>query len=837
MSNWASDDWLFGWDITPGIVSVWADRSGRALIWQRYSQDKVRCVEERFRPWVFAATLDDLHHLGPALVQSSTLYPYAHPYKDKHRDKDENKDKGKGGATFSYCALNGPPESLRYLISAHDGYALQRAILLGAQKRLGKSVKHLRDLSQDYYSVGAVEQYLMLTGRVYFRGMTYGDLHRLQFDLETTSLSPKLGRIFMVAVRDNLGLETVLEAPSEADEATLISDLCELIEKRDPDVLENHNLFGFDLPFLEGRAAALGVPLLLGRSKEAPFLEHFDEPGRWGRGRRTCYNLAGRELIDTLDAVRYHRASSAAGSSTQQSSGLKAAARYFGVAAPDRTYIAGPEIYTTYQRDPERVRRYAFDDVREVDGLSQRLMGAPFALAGMAPRRYTRLASAGPATGILEPMLVRAYLRSGSALPRNAAQGDALLPPHQGGATTLYAAGVARQVVKADIASMYPSIMRTFGIGPKCDPLNVLLYLVDRLTDLRLYHKHEASVFSDTTNATNITGATTANTTHQQHQALQSAMKLLINAAYGYMGAGQMALFADRQAADTVTRRGREILSQVVKELHHRGLVLLEADTDGVFFSVPEEKGWTEEMERACVTEVASTLPKGLKLEYEGRYQAMLSHEVKNYALLTYQGQLIVRGNAFQSSRMEPFGEKFLHSALHYTLLGDCQGLQQLYLETVAALRTRKFTPFEVAIVARLRKTSEEYAQSRPQRREAQYDALLTAGRTHWRTGERVRFYRAEGGATVWLPDVPENDMARADELHFEQKGLVSVDMSMSGVLPKYDVKHYLGVLHTSYVSRLRKAFAPADFEQIFRIAGQAGLFDQPISAIQPHWI
>ena len=45
----------------------------------------------------------------------------------------------------------------------------------------------------------------MSSGRVYFRGMAYDDLHRLQFDLETTSLDPHRGRIFMVAIRDNRG--------------------------------------------------------------------------------------------------------------------------------------------------------------------------------------------------------------------------------------------------------------------------------------------------------------------------------------------------------------------------------------------------------------------------------------------------------------------------------------------------------------------------------------------------------------------------------------------------------------------------------------------------------
>jgi len=786
----ADDAWLFGWDPLPGIVSVWANREGRALVWQRTGQG-VRCIEDRFRPWLFAAGLDDARHLGPALVEGAT----------DHAER----------APFTYRELDGPPGSFRYLLSARDGHALQRAILLGAERRLGRPVPSLRDLPDHYYLVGAVEQYLMATGRVCFRRMAYADLHRLQFDLETTALSPKQGRIFMVAARDSLGLEAILEAPTEADEALLITNLCALIRDRDPDVIENHNLFGFDLPFLEERAAALGVPLRLGRTETAPFLERYDEPKGWGARRRARYSIAGRELIDTLDAVRRHDFVVR----DMPGHGLKAAARYFGIAAPDRTYIPGPEIFRTYTRDPEQVRRYAFDDVIEVDGLSQRLMPAPFALAGMAPRRYERVASAGPATGILEPLLVRAYLRAGAALPRNPAGADALLAPHQGGATILYAAGVARRVVKADVASMYPSIMRTFRIGPACDRLRALLYLVDRLADLRLRHKRAAKA------------APPESAEARRHDALQAAMKIVINSAYGYMGAGPMALFADRAAADEVTRRGREILGQVADKLRERGPTLLEADTDGVFFGVPET--WTEDDERACVAAVAADLPPGIVLEYEGRYQAMLSHEVKNYALLAYDGRLIVRGAALHSSRTEPFGDHFLLAALRCTLVGDVEGVRRVYWETVAALKARRFTLAEVATVARLTKSADEYTRSRGRSRESAYEALLAAGRTQWRAGERVRFYRAAGGAAIWLPETPENDTSRADDPHHGG--------GSGGAAPDYDIAHYLNVLHTSYVSRLRKAFAPPDFEQLFRLSGQGGLFDRPIAEVRPLWI
>lgn len=800
LSTSTTDDaWLFGWDPFPGIVSVWADRSGRALIWQR-DGGQLRCIEDRFRCWLFAATLDDLQHLGKALV-------------------DEASAPGNTSA-FSYCELDGQHGSYRYIISARDGRSLERAIVTGATRRLGRPVKNLYDAEDSYYWVGPVEQYLMATGRVYFRNLTYSDVHRLQFDLETTSLNPQRGHIFLVAVRDTCGLAEVLEAPTAADEPRLIADLCALICERDPDIIENHNLFGFDLPFLEHRARLLGIPLRLGRKEGPGLLESYEEPAGFRRRRRTRYSLAGRELIDTLEAVRRYDFSAR----DMPSHGLKAAARYFGVAAPERTYIEGAEVFSTYRRNPEEVRRYALDDVIEVDGLSQRLMGAAFALAGMAPRRYERVAGAGPAMGILEPMLVRAYFLTRTALPKHGGDSDAVVGSHAGGATYLYAAGVAQQVVKADVASMYPSIMRTYRIGPTCDRLGVLLYLVDRLTDLRLQHKNAAR--------------TAPPEIASQHQAVQAAMKILINSAYGYMGAGSMALFADRHAADEVTRRGREILGHVVEALREWGMALLEADTDGVYFAAPI--GWTEEQEREVVSAVATQLPASIRLEYEGRYQAMLAHEVKNYALLTYGGDLIVRGVALRSSRSEPFGERFLREALRYTLTDDMQGLRRVYEETVAALRNGELTGDDVAAVARLSKTPEAYQVSRSRLREAAYEALLTAGRTTWRVGERVRFYRAADGTMVWLPDIGDEEVLGEEDEEGEQaSGTVLEPDSLASAQGRqdYDRVNYIQVFHGSYVSRLKKAFAPEDFDQLFRPAGQLGLFDQPIENIQPRWI
>jgi DNA polymerase elongation subunit (family B) len=297
---------------------------------------------------------------------------------------------------------------------------------------------------------------------------------------------------------------------------------------------------------------------------------------------------------------------------------------------------------------------------------------------------------------------------------------------------------------------------------------------------------------------------------------MAAAMKLLINSAYGYMGAGSIALFADRRAADAVTSRGRAILGALVEALRDRGVALIEADTDGVYFAMPE--GSTEAEERALVAEVAAGLPAGIRLEYEGRYLAMFSHEVKNYALLAPGGEVILRGVALRSSRSEPFGERFLSAALGYLMRGDIAGLRAVFVEAADAIRRRALPAAAVATRARITKTPEAYLARRGAHREAPYEALLAAGRARWTPGERVRYFRRKGGGYVLLPDEDGAGSPIRDRRD-------------------YDVEHYLDVLVSSYAARLRKAFAPADFERIFRIEEQLGLFDVPLASIEPRWI
>lgn len=204
-------------------------------------------------------------------------------------------------------------------------------------------------------------------------------------------------------MRDNRGLDTLLEARRPAQEGEIIEAFLALVQERDPDVIENHFIHGFDLPFLAARARRHGIPFRLGRSGDGV-------PWTVDDGSRVpMWVCPGREILDTLDAVRRLNL---------PSSGLKAAARHFGIAPEDRVYLEGDQIVQTYRDHSARVRQYARQDVQEVDDLARIVLAPSFALARLTPRPYHRLTRAGPAKGVLEPMLIRAYVEAGRPFPR-----------------------------------------------------------------------------------------------------------------------------------------------------------------------------------------------------------------------------------------------------------------------------------------------------------------------------------------------------------------------------------------------------------------------------------
>ena len=209
-------------------------------------------------------------------------------------------------------------------------------------------------------------------------------------------------------------------------------------------------------------------------------------------------------------------------------------------------------------------------------------------------------------------------------------------------------------------------------------------------------------------------------------------------------------------------------------------------------------------------------LPARVQLEFEGRYAAMLSHEPKNYALLRYDGSLVLHGVAFRSSRAEPFGEAFLRKAISHLLVDDVTGVHEAYLVALDCLRRRELATRDVSSRVRLTKTPSEYFAVRESRRELPYEAMLASGRRSWSIGDRIRVYRKKNGGCGLLEESEDGDVGRS-----------KVDNR------DYDIDHYARQLRQTFASRLACAFSPADYEAMFAEPDQMSLFMPAVTAIR----
>ncbi len=722
-----------------GIVSVYANRNGKATIWSR-KNDEINVERTDYWNWFI---------IGDKTLLNSIP-------EQKYRLKELDGD-----------------HPLKWEVCTKEYKLIENAVVRNYNAQHNASHRSFYDLPNGVViHFPATEQYLIQAGRTYFKEMEWNDLRRLQFDLETYALDPEDAGIFLIAITDNRGFERIVD-DTQMSEAEMIRELVNVINDRDPDIIENHNIFGFDLPFLERRAQTCKIRLTLGRDGSTIWTQSGTLKVAESTEKFTRYVMRGREIVDTLHAVKRWNGIMR----ELKSEGLKEAAQYFGMASPDREYIDGDKVPEIWKSDPDRVRRYALDDVKEVAAISDMLMTDKFILSQLVPMPFEKLATAGQAS-CLNSLMVRSYLSQKHSLPQSKPKAK-----FKGGETQLIAEGVISNVLHADVSSMYPSIMLNYNVKPESDNLDIFLTILRELTNIRLDAKGKLKNLQKGTLEYNNTNA------------IQSAMKILINSAFGYMGA-EFTVFNEPKQAGEVTRQGREILGEMLTAIRDLNGQPIEADTDGIYLTLPNDAD-AEEFIKDISTKVNR---KGIKIDGE-EYTAMFSIAKKQYALLTCDDKIIVKGGGLKSRATEPFLTEFLSTGLQCLLRYDVDGLRNTWNTTVDRIRSGDIDVAEISKMTHLKRSVVEY-QRKHKVRQPHYEAAITAGRTDMKAGTRVEYYKTRNG---W-------------QLSCEYKR-------------DHDDRHYLNRLKQT-AEKFRKAFTPTDFRTLF--APERGLFTNATSLIKP---
>ncbi len=636
-----------------------------------------------------------------------------------------------------------PRGRYRYQTLGGDGF-FKHLVVFDTRAAYWDAVRHIeratgseKERPDAIYFPGSPEQLLLTqSGRTLFKGMAYEELHRLQLDIEVFSSGgfPDAARpgnpVIIVALSDNRGWSRLIHARDRSEREVLEETVC-AIRERDPDVIEGHNLYAFDLPYLTARCRMHGVAFAVGRDGSEP--RTFPSAMRFAERsiEFDAAEIAGRHVVDTLFQVMSYDVFKR----DLPGYSLKVAARYFGFADETRTYVEGDQIARVWTDDPDRLLAYALDDVRETERLARHLSGSTFYLTQMVPMPYGQCARTGPAAKI-EALFVRGYLRARHALPR-ADWGSQVV----GGYTDVFVTGVVGPIVYADVESLYPSIMLNYDVRPKDDALGLFPRLLRTLTALRFETKGAAKAAGDANERAEL-------------DARQNAYKNIINSFYGNLGFG-MALFNDFSEADRVAAVGQELLRGIMRHIREAGGRVVEVDTDGVLF-VPPPEVEGEAVERAFVEELTAKMPAGIRVGFDGRYRRMLSYKKKNYALLGYDGHLKFKGSSLVSRSTERFGRQFVREATALLLEEDLARLHALYLRTRNAVASHGWAGVEdFQRVETLKQSLDDYereVEDKKRPRAATYELARrrqeATGRIV-RVGDRVAYYiaRSEPGA------------------------------------------------------------------------------------------
>jgi DNA polymerase elongation subunit (family B) len=612
-----------------------------------------------------------------------------------------------------------------------------------------------------------VQHYLTHTGRTLFKGLAFEELRRLQVEVlsfvagvgdpgsaDAAAIEPAgitdpgySDHLMSIALSDNTGWEELIvvdPAKFEESEKAALKRLTAIIKERDPDVIEGHNLFRFDLPYLVARARKAKVKLDWGRS--GGFLR--SRPSRLQIAEKTIdypkFTVDGRHFVDTFLLAQFYDVG------MRSLSGFERVdvAQHFGLcASADVSALTGKELQREYLAGSEGFRNRALCAVRETKAVADLLSPSYFIQAQIFPYNYQDVIVRGNATRI-NALFLREYYRQRHSIPEMP-----MVRGFEGGYTAIFFTGVARNVWHCDIASLYPSVMLQFDCFPVTDQLQIFRHL---LTDLRTF-RLEAKAQMQATNREN-----NRQRWHHLH-ALQNTFKILINSFYGYLGFAQ-GHFADFDAAARVTQIGRELLQKMIDWLNTRGAQVIEVDTDGIYFVPPadvvagigdpggETAGSAKERPGSPIPattveqlrrQLAKELPPGIEVEFDEQFDAMFSYKAKNYALLTRDGEVIIKGGALKSRGLEKFQRVFLEEMIKLLMEGKPEAIPKLREDFEKKIRDREWSIEMLMKTDTLQDSLDKYRAkigAGGRNRAAAYELALASGR-NYKPGEQISYY------------------------------------------------------------------------------------------------
>jgi len=653
---------------------------------------------------------------------------------------------GKYGIIIEKLETNGNSrleDGMKFLVKSIKSYTdLINFFKTGGLDPWGEEVrKHFTILSP-------VEQYLVQTRKRLFKGIEdYGDVYRFVFDIETTGLDPETCKIILIGVKDNRGLQETIPAFGEDGEKKCIERFLQYIKDLKPTIVAGYNSAFFDWPFILKRAQILGVDIngltqiftSTGMKEKKGMLKLANEIEDY-----TQHVIWGFNIIDIAHSVRRAQAIN----SEIKSWGLKYITTYLEKEKPNRVYVEGNQISKIYldnesyyvnpktggykkigdvgtdrlmERFPGKfeiwpgrkiVEQYLDDDLYETMVVDDSFSQSTFLLSKLVPTTYERIATMGTATLWKIIMLAWSY-ENNLAIPAKDEK-----RPFTGGLSRLLNVGFAKNIVKFDYSSLYPSIQLVYDVFPDCDVMGVQKSMLKYLRNMRMKYKNLAGELKDSDPVA-----------AEMYDRKQLPIKIFINAYFGSLSAPHVFPWGEMDSGETITCIGRQCLRMMIMFYMQKGYKPLVMDTDGVNFETPDSaedalyvgKGLNElvkegkeykgiEAHTAEFNDIFMRNEMGLDIDYTA--PACINVSRKNYIIkLIKKGKEKIKltGNTIKSKKLQTYVVEFLDEGLKYLLNGDGHSFVELYYNYVEKIYNKEIPLAKIANKARVKQSVSDY--------------------------------------------------------------------------------------------------------------------------------
>lgn len=512
---------------------------------------------------------------------------------------------------------------------------------------------------KDIYTVwDEKESAMMLYGFTYYKGMKVDEVSVLAFDIESTSLEHTAdAKVLLISntFRRNGQIVRKLFAYDDYEtEAGMFDAWCEWVREMNPSILIGHNIYMYDLPYINFCAERAGTQLNLGR--DGSVIRFGNRPSKFRKDGSQFYEymkcyIYGREIVDTMFlAYKYDVGRK------YESYRLKSIIAAEGLEVKDRQFYDADQIRYRYKdkSEWEKIKKYAEHDADDAVALFDLMIPAYFYLTPSIPKSFQLMMTSASGSQI-NSFLVRSYLQDFHSVPKTT-EGQAFE-----GAISIGNPGVYNNVFKVDVASLYPSIMLQYRVYDKFkDPEQHFIQMVDYFTEERLANKKRAKDTGD-----------------RYYKDLEQAQKIVINSAYGMMGAPGLN-FNSPTNASFVTKKGREILQQSLDWATANGFQIVNADTDSISITRAGEPVGEEER-KEILAAINAMYPDKIRFEDDGYYPNVVVIKAKNYALRDEKGKVKIKGSALKGTTKEKALQEFMKEVLNVLFQNDKQAVVQIY--------------------------------------------------------------------------------------------------------------------------------------------------------------